>query len=106
MFKCALLLSLDLVRKVLKLIGQHLRIPNVNTLLEDNLRYLVWEWHDTYGVLNDFPWKLFGASSESNFYSQYASKVVPILIHRKSVNCLKLLSLIVNLPLAALIKVR
>lgn len=97
-------LNPDLVRKVLNLIGHHLKIPDVNTFLEGNLRYLVWDWHETYGTLNDFPWKLFGAASESDFFSHYSSNVVPILIHRKSVNCLKLLSIIVNLPLPALIK--
>lgn len=99
------LFSSDLVKKVLNLIGQHLNIPDVNVLLEGNLRYLVWEWHDTYGTLNDFPWKLFGTASESDFFDQYAKKVVPILIHRKSVECLRLLCIIINLPLKELVKV-
>lgn len=72
----------DLVKKVLKLVGQHLNIENELSFLESNLSFIISDWFEKYGYsnLNEFPWTLLNNISQNDFLLKYSPYIVPVLL--------------------------
>ncbi|KDR18216.1 Serine-protein kinase ATM [Zootermopsis nevadensis] len=95
-------LNIDLVRKVLVLVGKSLKLPNITKLMETNLNYILVHWRQQQYALQDFPWVLFDCISDTEFFTKYQEVIVPILLQREDDECLEIVSRKVGKTMAKL----
>ncbi|CAG2061751.1 unnamed protein product, partial [Timema podura] len=76
-------ISFELVCKVLRLVGEHLKLQECSQLVKVNASYLVHHWMEQEYQLQKFPWQLMGCVSITQFYRQYKDIIVPILLQRE-----------------------
>ncbi|XP_068082647.1 serine-protein kinase ATM [Anabrus simplex] len=75
-------LRVELVYKVLVLIGESLNLQSTEKFMGTNLNYLLTRWFQKNHKLQEFPWLLLNCKSEVDFYYHYKEEIVPILLQR------------------------
>lgn len=74
----------DSTKNVLELVATKLNVTSALEFLENNLNYLISEWHSHNYNLKFFPFFLLNCSSEIEFYTKYTNIVFPMLFVNNS----------------------
>ncbi|VVC40821.1 Hypothetical protein CINCED_3A017263 [Cinara cedri] len=81
-------IDLNLVISLLKGVAIELKIKSYMVLLENNLNFLLWNWHLKYTTFKDFPINLFSCQTVEQFYKEYDFEIIPILVIKNDLDLL------------------
>lgn len=67
-----------LLNKVFVCISKHLKIESVESLISDNIEFLLVSWLNNGLALDNFPYYLTGCTSKEEFYLNYCQILIPL----------------------------